>query len=439
MICLLHGYLLEGSGSNLWTRSILQSLCRKGETVHLVCQENHPDLYDFISKVFIYKSNGDIEVLFDREIDYPGKCIMHKPILGETLPVYVWDRYEEFSNVQPMIDLNNNQIEDYLEKNIKALEIIIKQNPINVFHANHAVLMSVVANRLNQKFGIPFTIMPHGSAIEYAVKKDKRFFDFASEAFDRADRIFVIGDEIRNRVKNLFPEIKNINQKMTDLNLGVDTSLFEPIPNKQRAKNIQQLIHSLEDVPRGKNPHLFKKLITGLNDNINKNDLISLITDSQEYNAKHTDGSVEQRFANIDLENDQIILFVGRLIASKGIQSIFAALPFIFEKYPTAKFVVVGHGPLREALEALTWAYDNRADDLVKNIVEWGRMLEDSGIKPLIEVQQYFKYLENNNLIERYFETASKVIREDKIIFTGYLTHKELRYLFPICDVALFP
>ena len=48
MIAILRGYLLEGSGGNLWTRSIVQSLCDNGETIHLMCQENHPELYDFI-------------------------------------------------------------------------------------------------------------------------------------------------------------------------------------------------------------------------------------------------------------------------------------------------------------------------------------------------------------------------------------------------------
>src|SRR6266545_8040754 len=52
MICLLHGWLLEGSGSNLWTRSIITALSRKGETVHLVCQENHPDRYDAIAEAY---------------------------------------------------------------------------------------------------------------------------------------------------------------------------------------------------------------------------------------------------------------------------------------------------------------------------------------------------------------------------------------------------
>ena len=63
MIAILHGYLLEGSGSNLWTRSVIQSICYSGETVHLICQENHPELYDFICEGIIYHSNGIKETI----------------------------------------------------------------------------------------------------------------------------------------------------------------------------------------------------------------------------------------------------------------------------------------------------------------------------------------------------------------------------------------
>jgi hypothetical protein len=38
MIVFLHGHLLDGSGSNLWTRSVVEVLCRQGETVHLALQ-----------------------------------------------------------------------------------------------------------------------------------------------------------------------------------------------------------------------------------------------------------------------------------------------------------------------------------------------------------------------------------------------------------------
>src|ERR1041384_1409990 len=94
MICILHGYLLEGSGSNLWTRSVVESLCRQGETVHLMAQENHPERYPFIAEAQRYLPGGAAETVYRREGGPDGGgCVLHKPALGDTLPVYVWDRY----------------------------------------------------------------------------------------------------------------------------------------------------------------------------------------------------------------------------------------------------------------------------------------------------------------------------------------------------------
>ncbi len=439
MICILHGYLLEGSGSNLWTRSIIQSLCRSGETVHLLCQENHPQLYDFIAEVYIYHEDGSIETLFQRAVPYAGQCIMHKPKLGKTLPVYVWDRYEEFPDVQPMAQLSDTAVESYLEKNIRALKQVIANHNIKALHANHAVLMSVVAQRVSNDLSIPYAIMPHGSAIEYAVKKDKRFFKYALNAFKQAQRIYVIGNEIRRRVKTIFPSIDNLDAKMVELNLGVDTGLFLPVCKSERKGNINFLCEKLANAARGKNQTMINNLRNGLTPDINKSDLMNLINDNSGYNAKHTDYNVEDRLKSIDWNSDKILLFVGRLIASKGIHSIIAALPFIFKEYPGAKLVVVGHGPLREPLESLLWALENGARNLVKNIVDWGTELEGSGNKPLLEIKHYFKSLSKQSRLDTYFETAEKYINKDRIIFTGYLTHKELRYLFPVCDAAVFP
>jgi hypothetical protein len=68
MICILHGWLLEGSGSNLWTRSIVTALARAGETVHLVCQENHPDLYEAIGEAWRYNASGAREQTLVRDV-----------------------------------------------------------------------------------------------------------------------------------------------------------------------------------------------------------------------------------------------------------------------------------------------------------------------------------------------------------------------------------
>jgi len=439
MICILHGYLLEGSGSNLWTRSIIQSLCRDGETVHLLCQENHPELYDFIATIHYYHPDGSRETRLQRDVPYTGRCIMHKPSIGDTLPVYVWDQYEEFSDVQPMINLSDDTIENYLNNNIEVLKRVVKENKVGVLHANHAVLMSVVARRVSEELSIPFAIMPHGSAIEYAVKKDPRFFNYAFEAFKKANRIYVIGKELRQRVNTLFPDIKKLEDKISDLHLGVDTSLFQPISRKDRFNNIEVLCKKIISVSRGKTVAMSNRLREGLFPEINQSQLMDLIKENSDYNPKKTDHDVESRLRSINWQDDQILLFVGRLITSKGIHSIIAALPGILEKYPRARLIVVGHGPLREPLEALLWALENGAGDLVQNIINWGSRLEGSGKRPLKEIQYYFAKLKKEGQLEAYFESAQKYLSRKSVIFTGYLTHQELCYLFPACDVALFP
>src|SRR3954471_5957054 len=162
MICIIHGYLLEGSGSNLWTRSVVESLCMEGHTVQLVCQEPYPDRYDCIAEAYRYHEDGSVETLFQRDVPYRGRCIMHKPQLGDTLPVYVWDKYDEYPNVVPMINLSNEEIEGYIERNASVVQRVVEEQGVTAMHANHAVLMSVVAQRVSHRTGVPFAIMPHG-------------------------------------------------------------------------------------------------------------------------------------------------------------------------------------------------------------------------------------------------------------------------------------
>ena len=187
MICLLHGWLLEGSGSNLWTRSIITALAKSGDTVHLICQENHPDRYEAIAEAYMHTLAGDVVTKLQRDTPYPGKCILHQPEIGDTLPVFVKDRYEEFDNVVPMIELPDDQIELYIQRNVAVVTKVVREHHISAIHANHAVLMPVIAQRVSRETGIPYAVMPHGSDIEYAVKKDDRFKRYASSALSDAE------------------------------------------------------------------------------------------------------------------------------------------------------------------------------------------------------------------------------------------------------------
>ncbi len=443
-LCILHGWLLEGSGSNLWTRSVITALARAGETVHLVCQENHPELYDAISEAHRHRISGAVEQRFVRDVPYAGKCILHQPEIGETLPVFVWDKYEEFDRVVPMIDLSDEELQTYVERNVAVVRKIVIEHGITAIHANHAVMMPVVAQRVCRELGIPFAVMPHGSGIEYAVKKDARFLRYAESAFDDASTVFVIGGEMRERVHDVLGAVPKIDRKCVELHLGVDTSQFEPVSKSRRQEKIGSLYTALKGSSRGKTPEQTASMLARLSGNLSREELHGLFLETGQYDIKSPDADIEEKLLQVDWERDSTVLFTGRLISSKGPQAILAALPAIFEQVPETRVIVVGHGPLREPMEALLWGLEHGERNLVENIVAWGRALEgdptgDQGAEDLGNVSYYFEALEAKGELDAYFELARKHVRSGKVIFTGYLAHTELRYLFPCCDLGIFP
>lgn len=443
MICILHGYLLEGSGSNLWTRCVVESLCMEGHTVQLVCQEPYPERYDCIAEAHRYHLDGTVETSFEREVPYPGRCIMHKPQLGDTLPVYVWDRYDEYPNVVPMVNLDDDAIEQYLARNVDVVRSVVRRFGVHAMHTNHAVLMSVVAQRVSEETGVPYAVMPHGSALEYACKPDERFRRMATSAFTDAGHIFVHGEEMRHRVATVLPGIPDLDAKFSVLPLGVHTSQFEPVPRERRREKMGRLFLELGELPRGRRPDQLVRMI----ENVRRADdptLLRSALSGMKYETKAPDQDVEEKLQQVDWEHDAVLLFVGRLISAKGLQSGLAALPLLLAEDPGIRLIVVGHGPLREPMEAFLWGLEHGDRELVVRIVECGRMLEGdpdgaAGSQALGKVKWFFKDLADRGELDRYFELAQEHVRADRVIFTGYLTHHELQHLFPCCDAGIFP
>ena len=70
-IVLWHGYLLGGTGSNVYTRALAREWSLAGHDVTIVCQERHPERHDLGTAAIV------VPELPDR-----------------LLPVFVLDRYE---------------------------------------------------------------------------------------------------------------------------------------------------------------------------------------------------------------------------------------------------------------------------------------------------------------------------------------------------------
>src|ERR687895_2353988 len=106
-VLIFHGYLLRGTGSNIYNASLARALARLGHEVDLLCQERHWDA--------------------------PEGVTIHNPDIGRILPVYVADRYDGF-DAKPYPDLTDAELSHYIEANVAAVRAV--RDP-DVALANH--------------------------------------------------------------------------------------------------------------------------------------------------------------------------------------------------------------------------------------------------------------------------------------------------------------
>ena len=87
------------------------------------------------------------------------------------------------------------------------------------------------------------------------------------------------------------------------------------------------------------------------------------------------------------MDNEKIILYVGRLVYEKGVQHLIAAMPKILSNYNDAKLIIAGRGGMMDELRA----------------------------------------------------EASNLGLNDKIYFTGYLNSKQVQKMYKAADISVFP
>src|SRR5262245_21920411 len=93
-ILIFHGYLLRGTGSNVYNANLTRTLAGLGHQVDLFCQ--------------------------DRTVHEPEGVTIHVPDIGRLLPVYVADRYEGFDAL-PFPELDDAALGRYLDANVAAV------------------------------------------------------------------------------------------------------------------------------------------------------------------------------------------------------------------------------------------------------------------------------------------------------------------------------
>jgi glycosyltransferase involved in cell wall biosynthesis len=192
-ILLWHGYLLGGTGSNVYTRSLARAWSLTGHDVTVVCQEPHPEQYDL-----------------------GGARVVRPELPGGLLPVFVLDRYEGLE-AKLLQDFTEDECARYVEANAGALRAL---GPAELVFANH-VLMGAPVGAAS---GMPFRVKAHGSELEYSMRGNARLEACGRETLAQAEVAFVGSAHVRQ----VLDEVVGHVDRVVEVPPGVDTDEFVP-------------------------------------------------------------------------------------------------------------------------------------------------------------------------------------------------------------------
>ena len=224
-ILLWHGYLLTGSGSNLYTANLARVWRKQGHDVLLLCQERAAAELSFIDAHGDFEpDNGAFNLVEGSADKAAGSCRLARPAIGEVLPVYVYDAYPGFT-AKTFVDLDDNELAHYTDANIRALATAIEEHSPDAIITGHEVMGPYIALKACAESGTEYLAKLHGSALEYAVKKQQRYVPYAREGLGGAK---VVAGGSNYMIKEAASVVSGWEHRAAVVNPGCDIELFKP-------------------------------------------------------------------------------------------------------------------------------------------------------------------------------------------------------------------
>jgi glycosyltransferase involved in cell wall biosynthesis len=202
-IVLWHGYLLAGTGSNVYTRMLAREWSRAGHEVVVLSQDPHPERHDL------------------------GGAGFHRPDVGGLLPTFVLDRYEGY-HVQLLQDCSRDELDAWVEANAAAVR---ERLPADLVFANHVLLGGPVG----AASGARYAVKAHGSELEYSMRGRPELEAWGREALAGAAVTFVGSAHIREVLEDVCGHVERVHEVPP----GVDVDDWRPRP---RAEALAELV-----------------------------------------------------------------------------------------------------------------------------------------------------------------------------------------------------
>lgn len=341
---LWHGYLLTGSGSNVYTANVAREWRAAGHDVVVMCQDRSAEDLPFVDEGF--------EVAADplRIEPRTGSCRVARPFIDSLLPVYVYDDYEGFT-VKRFVDLTDEELDRYTTLNAQAMETVIRGFQPDAIVTGHEVMGPSIALRACRATDTTYIAKLHGSALEYAVKLQDRYRSHAAEGLGGARR--VVGGS-RYMVGAAAAVVPGWEDRATVVNPGCDVDLFKPAPGAR--------------------------------------------------------------------SGGPVVAFVGKLIASKGVHNLLAAVGLV--EHRGFRVVVVGYGGFESDLADLAAALRRGDRETIESIARRGES------EPLNDLLAFI-----DDVDDAYLRRMGEI----EVTFPGRLEHGPLSLFLPSVDVLVVP
>jgi len=189
-IAIWHGYLLGGTGSNVYTRALAREWSLAGHDVSVVCQERHAERYDL-----------------------GGARVVVPELPDRLLPVFVLDDYD---GLEPRLlqDFTRAEREAYVHANAAAIP------QADVVFANHVLLGGAVGRASGRRYAVK----AHGSELEYSMRGRPELENWGAESLADAAAVFVGSEHIRRVLEEVVGHVDRVHEVPP----GVDVDEFLP-------------------------------------------------------------------------------------------------------------------------------------------------------------------------------------------------------------------
>jgi len=214
-IVLWHGYLLGGTGSNVYTRMLAREWSRAGHDVVVLSQEPAPEQHDL------------------------GGAEVGRPDVGGLLPVFVRDRYPGYE-VKLVQECTRAELDAWVEANAAAIR---ERLPADLVFCNHVLLGGPVG----AASGARFAVKAHGSELEYSMRGRPELEQWGREALAAASGTFVGSAHIRRVLAEVCGHVHDVHEVPP----GVDVDEWRPRPREEALAEL--LDEARRDPPNPRN------------------------------------------------------------------------------------------------------------------------------------------------------------------------------------------